>query len=155
MSEEQKKKSWYKRWWAISLFAFFGLMIFGAMFGGNDSSQDSEQTSAAINEPVIIISDINSFLEEFDANEIRAEDKYEGKIVSVNGRVDSINEGVFGPYLMLRESEYDFSGIDCTFNKEDQNEFIALSKDDYVTVNGKVSDYVIGSVVLDDCTLAD
>ena len=41
MPETNDKKSWYKRWWAIVLFVFIGLIILGAIFGGNDSSNAS------------------------------------------------------------------------------------------------------------------
>ncbi len=34
------KKAWYKRWWAIVLFIFIGLIILGSLFG-NDSSTNS------------------------------------------------------------------------------------------------------------------
>jgi hypothetical protein len=41
MAEVREKKAWYKRWWAITLFIIFGMGILGNIFGGNDSSTDS------------------------------------------------------------------------------------------------------------------
>jgi hypothetical protein len=40
----ETKKSWYKRWWAITLFIFIGLIILGGLFG-NDSSNTGTQTT--------------------------------------------------------------------------------------------------------------
>jgi len=38
MTDTKIKKSWYKRWWAITLFIIIGLAIIGNLFGGNNSS---------------------------------------------------------------------------------------------------------------------
>ena len=162
MEEEKKNQNWFRRHWIITTFLGIFLLIwinsflFNSMNGGNSSQSPTAQvtqSNSVQNEQAIIILDINSFLEEFEANEIRAEGNYVGKLISVTNRVDSINEGVFGPYLVLRE-EYSFSGISCNFKSENQNQFIALNSGDIVTVKGKVSDYILGSIVLDNCVLA-
>jgi len=36
--DKAKKKSWYKRWWAIVLFIFIGLLILGGLVEDNDST---------------------------------------------------------------------------------------------------------------------
>jgi len=46
MAESKNKKSWYKRWWAITLFIFLGLIILGAIFGGNSSNTETQTTSS-------------------------------------------------------------------------------------------------------------
>jgi hypothetical protein len=46
MAETKVKKSWYKRWWAITLFIFIGLAIIGGMFG-NDTSNTGTQTTTS------------------------------------------------------------------------------------------------------------
>lgn len=49
MVESKPKKSWYKRWWAITLFIFLGLIILGSLFGGNNSTSTSNSQESAIN----------------------------------------------------------------------------------------------------------
>jgi len=49
MSESKTKKAWYKRWWAIVLFIFIGLIILGGLFG-NDSSNSGTQTTTQPND---------------------------------------------------------------------------------------------------------
>ena len=44
MHNDTIKKSWYKRWWAIVLYVFIGLIILGVIFGGNDTSNSGTQT---------------------------------------------------------------------------------------------------------------
>ena len=50
MAEEKAKKSWYKRWWASTLFIIIVLVILGNLFGINSSSKSSnvKQTSAEL-----------------------------------------------------------------------------------------------------------
>ncbi|MBI2549143.1 DUF4352 domain-containing protein [Candidatus Woesearchaeota archaeon] len=35
------KKPWYKKWWAIAIFIFIGLIIISSLFGGNDDSTEN------------------------------------------------------------------------------------------------------------------
>ena len=37
--EAKPKKPWYKRWWAIVLYVFIGMMIIGAINGGFDQDE--------------------------------------------------------------------------------------------------------------------
>jgi hypothetical protein len=47
MNETRLKKSWYKRWWAITLFIFIGLVIISGIFGDNTSNTEGQVTSSA------------------------------------------------------------------------------------------------------------
>jgi len=48
MANVKQKKSWYKRWWAITLFIFIGLVIVGNLFGEDNSSNTSSSGSTNI-----------------------------------------------------------------------------------------------------------
>lgn len=48
MAETKVKKSWYKRWWAIVLFIFIGLIILGSLFGNNSSPVNNQLEKTAI-----------------------------------------------------------------------------------------------------------
>jgi len=45
-AENKQKKSWYKRWWAITLFIIVGFMILGAMFGDDTSNQNNSNQNS-------------------------------------------------------------------------------------------------------------
>src|SRR5690625_1290431 len=47
--EAKPKKPWYKRWWAIVLYVFIGMMIIGAINGGFDEDETPvpDKTEAA------------------------------------------------------------------------------------------------------------
>ena len=49
MKEKNKKKVWYKRWWAVTCFIIIGLVILGNVFSGNDSSPAPSNSNEQIN----------------------------------------------------------------------------------------------------------
>ncbi len=60
MSEQATSKPWYKKWWAITLFVFFGLIVIGSLADNDDSSnqqnssdtQKQEEQTEVKNEPI-------------------------------------------------------------------------------------------------------
>lgn len=53
-NRKEIKKSWYKKWWAIILYIFIGLVILSIIFGEDNSSQgkDSSKVGYSRNKPV-------------------------------------------------------------------------------------------------------
>lgn len=49
---DSTKKAWYKRWWAIAIFIFIGLIILSRLFGGNDTSTEKGNADEGNNAPV-------------------------------------------------------------------------------------------------------
>ncbi|PIY81790.1 hypothetical protein COY00_03920 [Candidatus Pacearchaeota archaeon CG_4_10_14_0_2_um_filter_35_33] len=49
MSESKIKKAWYKRWWAIVLFIFIGLIVLGGLFGDDSSNSGTQTTTTPSN----------------------------------------------------------------------------------------------------------
>ncbi|MCK5149801.1 hypothetical protein KAJ87_02655 [Candidatus Pacearchaeota archaeon] len=45
MVKTKAEKPWYKRWWAIILFIFVGLIILGGLFGDNNSTSNNNPSS--------------------------------------------------------------------------------------------------------------
>jgi hypothetical protein len=45
MTEQKTSKPWYKKWWAITLFVFLGLIVIGSL-AGNDNSTKQQNTPA-------------------------------------------------------------------------------------------------------------
>jgi len=45
MPKDIIKKAWYKRWWAITLFAIIALVVIVSLFGGNNPSSSSQGNS--------------------------------------------------------------------------------------------------------------
>jgi len=60
MTMEKTQKPWYKKWWAITLFIFFGLIVISSLADNNDSTnqpitptqQKQEEQAEVKNEPI-------------------------------------------------------------------------------------------------------
>lgn len=60
MTVEKNSKPWYKKWWAITLFIFFGLIIIGSLANNDNSTnppntptpQQEEKQAEVKNEPI-------------------------------------------------------------------------------------------------------
>lgn len=90
-------------------------------------------------------------LYDYENNELSANKKYEGKIYEITGIVDSVSQDIFGtPYIVLRD-EYEISGVQCLFKSED--DLLSLRKGQMVRVKGRISGYILGSVIVEDCSL--
>ena len=90
-------------------------------------------------------------LQEFDDNEIAADRKYSGKLAIVTGRIGLIDEGTFGGLTLSLRDEYDFSGVQCSF--ENEQDLLTLSKGQTVTMKGLVTGKTISYVFLKECTI--
>lgn len=83
--------------------------------------------------------------EEYEANEIAADQKYKDKMLKVTGVVSSIGKDVLGsPYVVLTGGgEYEVWGVQCTFSSAYEPQLAKLTKGQVVTVTGKCKGYLI------------
>lgn len=65
--KKMEKKKWYKRWWAIVLYIFIGIIILSVLFSDSETNQAEEKTGSK-NEPVILQVDIKNALDEWSKN---------------------------------------------------------------------------------------
>lgn len=87
----------------------------------------------------------------YDANEVAADAQYADRLVRVIGVVESISKDIFGkPFVMLDGVR---GGIHCTFDSVYEPQLARLSKGQIVTVQGQVNSCILGSVMVDECTL--
>jgi PKD repeat protein len=121
--------------------------------GGTDSVTHS--VSVASPASVAIAVSAQQLLDEYDANEVAAQLKYQNKQVAVSGYIDSINVNTFTgePYVNLVGSpdEWTLSWVRCTFPLSAQATLATLHEGDYVTIIGTCEDYFLGDVMVDDC----
>ena len=85
-----KKKSWYKRWWAIAIVVVVGLVVIGSLLPGAEDAPASEPTEPATPPPVISAIDL---YQEREANATRYDLNYKGKWVQITGVVGAIDGG--------------------------------------------------------------
>ena len=118
------------------------------MFGGgseeetlnsnSDSSNNSSQTTETIEYIKVSKDELDEALEN---NAAAAKDTYNKKYVEVTGKLGTIDSDLSYISLMSSTNEWDFNGIYCKIkNTEPKNIVKTLSKDQEITIKGKITD---------------
>lgn len=117
-----------------------------------DSAEDSSETTESVPEEVITV-ELTSFVEEFDANQLAAEGKYEGKLIQTSGYINNISEDILGtPFITIHPSNEEFyfgTYLQCMFDSEEQ--LTSLINGEMVTVKGRVTTQSLGIIGAEDC----
>jgi hypothetical protein len=93
-----------------------------------------EATSATI----IQITALN-LIAEYEANEIAADQKYEGTILDITGTIDDFGEDILGTkYLTFSDgSDFSITNVQCFFSDNHVSQLANLQKGQRITVRGK------------------
>ena len=105
--------------------------------------------------PVISIT-IQELKEKYDANQIVADNRYEGQILEVTGGgVENITRDLFGkPYVSLNTgATFEFWSMTCRF--QDEAQILQLRRGETVKIRGKNSGMSFGIVGFDDCEVIE
>jgi len=89
-------------------------------------------------------------LEAFETDEVKANEMYLGKIVSVTGTVESVSEDSVGISVYLKE-DADFAGVICSFDKS-ADDVTNVNKGNVVVIKGICTGYLM-DVVMNRCAL--
>ena len=115
----------------------------------------SEARVALANAPDYVLS-ANQLIQEYNNNEVAADNKYNGKIVLISGIIRDISKGMFDtPRIKIGGKEF-LDGLDsvrCYFTKDDEPSIARLYKGQHVKIRGKVTGMTMGNVQVKDCTL--
>ena len=128
------------------------LIILGVVFGGGDGSSTSSSSNLASAEPDFDVS-CASISKEVDANEARASAKYSDKVIKISGRVDSIDEDMWGDNVVNLTDGQEYSFNNCMLNDVPQD--IAISLDKGQSVSFTCNDFmeVMGRTSLSNCSI--
>lgn len=142
MENTQPKKFYQKKWFWIILGVV--LVIWIASSGSpktttSNSNNTSSSTPTKMEEPKeeAIKVTATKLAEDYDNNEIAADQKYKGKIVEITGTLKSI-EAMLGSQFITIEGNQILSDIQCFFDKSKESELAALQKNKSITVRGRV-----------------
>lgn len=92
---------------------------------------------------------------EYEANEIAADNKYNGERIKIKGTIKDIGRDIWGDaYITLKakESEYSLAAVQCYFKNE--NEIVGLVKGQDITLIGNI-DGLIMNLIVKDCALQE
>ena len=155
-----------------------GLVIIGALgsiTGGNSNNKisDSKQTSVSIEnsdskqtsvsnensnkkqmEPELSIS-ATELINAYKENEVKADKIYKGKIVEVNGIVDTVDSDMDDKAVVRLSDGDKFSiyTVSCRIDDENQDNACELKKGENVKIIGKAYGEIIGQPVIKDCKI--
>ncbi|MCW5931160.1 MAG: hypothetical protein KIS69_05765 [Bacteroidetes bacterium] len=119
-----------------------------AIASSDDKNIESEISASA---PAISIS-AHQLYQEYAANEVAADQKYKGQVLSVTGTVDAIAKDITDNiYVTLKGDEY-IGDVQCYFADNHTNEAAQLSKGMRITVKGKC-DGMMMNVLLRGCAV--
>lgn len=157
----KNKKPIYKRPWFIILAIIIVMDVIGSM-GGN-SSKDSTKTASnsstvkedttkqeveATEAPIEYTAyDVSELMNDLEGNALKAKEKYKDQYVELTGRLSNIDSD--GKYIDIvpQDDEWTFTGVQCYVKKNEEAKaaIMDLSKDDVITVKGKITD--VGEVL--------
>ena len=96
----------------------------------------ADAKEAFANAPKFILS-ADQLYQEYENNEIAADNKYKGKIVLISGTIQNISKGDWGRPIIEIGSEL-YSGVRCHLKMSEEHAVARLSKGQRVSVKGEV-----------------
>lgn len=168
MSKEKKKGSCLKTILMV-ICVFVILAAIGSIIGDDEKKEKNDTTAKNTTESTatedntekeetepqeeIMEIDPNTLLTDYEANEVRGDELYNGKMMRLTGTVGSIGKDILEEvYITFANAdEYKITSVQCYFSDDDQiKKVMELSEGDSITLVGKC-DGKFGNVVLKDC----
>jgi hypothetical protein len=138
--------------------AFILLTVCGRLAGGPPSSSSAPSArpspAAAAVRTASIEVDARRLWQDYDANEVSADNYYKGRILKVRGTVTSIDKDFMDNIVLHLASPNEFMQTMATMQKSQAHQAAALSKGERVVLICEGKGRIIGSPSLDDCTFA-
>ncbi len=133
------------------------LSVCGRLAGGGRSNSPSATTAspmAPAARTAAVEVDARRLWQDYDANEVAADNQYKGRILKVRGTVASIDKNFRDDIVLHLASPNEFMSTMATMQKSQAAQAAALSKGERVVLICEGKGRVIGSPSLHDCTFA-
>jgi len=112
--------------------------------------------SSEVGEPTLDV-DAKKLVEDYEDNEIGADEQYKGKVARIKGKVESISKGVLGDLSITLRATLLFGGdVVCEFNDSQADALSKLKPGQWVTVVGRITGRTLNSakdVSVEDCRI--
>lgn len=159
--ENIQKKSWFKRHPILTgIGSLVLLFIIIGSLGSNDTST-TQQTTASSNSPereveqAVVAMNVSSetLRKAYSANQVSADQMYEGKLLEISGTIDTIGKDILDEaYITFEASDpYAFDKVQCMFKMVNEGELATVSKGDPITVQGTMSGVLISGPIVRNC----
>lgn len=134
-------RPWFKKKRFILLGSIALVAIFSAASGGGDSTNTpaTAESSEAVTEEVAIVVTAQKMIEDLEANALAASTTYEGKRVTVTGKVGNIDAS--GDYFSIEGTdEFSFTNVQIFINDDQVSTVSGYTAGQEVTVTGTVTE---------------
>ena len=122
------------------LIALIGLSLIAMASACGVSEEEAEQAEIDIaGAPIEVRVTALQLAEDYEANEVAANLKYDGKVLAVSGTVETVSGGDSGEayYVDLSTGSFSLTSIRCHFSESHLGDITAIRKGDSVTLRGK------------------
>ncbi|MDR1084939.1 MAG: zinc-ribbon domain-containing protein [Deltaproteobacteria bacterium] len=157
-TKEKKKTSGCVKVIGI-VFAFIvALCIIIAIYGSSGSGPPSRpsSSSSAAPAPQIPAMEVSAaqFFDDYQANEVSADNKYKGKTLKITGTVSDISKDIMDNAVVHLQTSNPFMDILCTFKGSTDPGLANVKKGQQVVLIGKGDMMIMGSPRLENCQFA-
>jgi hypothetical protein len=154
MSAEGTPSKFYKKWW-FWLGVVVVLIALGRAGGGKGTESSAASTASETSQaseqakPEVSVT-ASDYYDEYESNEVAADNKYKGKLLQITGRVSGVRKTLGSVYIDL-ESSNPYLFVACEMS--DESAAASVSKGSQVTIIGSGAGKVVYPQ-LEDCQLA-
>ena len=119
--------------------AVLSLSLILATVGCTVSQEEAKEAEADIADmPIEVQVSASTLADEYESNELAANQQYDGKVLEVTGAIEAVSGGKDGAalYVDLETGDFSFVSVRCHFSNDRLDELTALSKGDEVILRG-------------------
>ena len=127
-------------------------VIVFAVFAISSTEDEAEQSISG--KPVDFKLTARELFQAYDQNEVAADEKYEGKVLEISGRVEDIGKDITDTIYVTLEAGggSGFFSVQCYFADTHASDAAKLSKGDGITVKG-LCNGMVGNVSIRGCSI--
>ena len=119
--------------------ALIGLLLIAVVAGCVVSDEEAEQAEIDIaGAPIDVHVTAFRLAEDYEANEVAANQKYDGRVLAVSGTVEAVSGGSSEAYYVdLSAGSVSLTSVRCHFSQDHLGDITSIRKGDRVTLRGK------------------
>jgi hypothetical protein len=137
------------KWVGIGIIAIIVISVISSMGKSGDSkSGDTTKPTQTVQEPTIVKA--QELADDFDANQVAAENKWKGKLVQFSAEVTNITDTGLS-FSKVASKQFSMAQISCRIT--DKEQLLSLKNGQVVTVKGVVGGQTIGVIDVSDCSV--
>lgn len=120
------------------LFLFLLAAVAAAWYGYKEYTRTNKDLASAKADFVLMATDL---IKEYESNDAASADKYNGKILEVNGQVKSVEKDDKGYYTVVIGDNTNMSSVRCAIDSTHEDKATGLISQSSVTVRGACTGY--------------